>query len=124
MHMARLVRIITSIHPSINPWALRPLVSNVLSLPHYSEFLGYWAGSGIQGYRVDAHHLSFRLPNLGVLHSLFFTCYWISFVFLLYGRRICTHLVNPSLTHFLGEFPGLGLTLEPDVVVPVTESLQ
>ena len=26
--------------------------------------------------------------------------------------------VDPSLTHFLGEFPGLGLVLVPDVVVP------
>src|SRR6218665_98376 len=34
-------------------------------------------------------------------------CHWISIVFLLYGRRIATHSVDPSLTHFLGEFPGL-----------------
>src|SRR6218665_256284 len=34
---------------------------------------------------------------------------WISFVLLLYDRRICTHSVDPSLTHFLREFPGLGL---------------
>jgi len=27
-------------------------------------------------------------------------------VFLLYGRRIATHSVDPSLTHFLHEFPG------------------
>src|SRR6218665_1393777 len=49
---------------------------------------------------------------------LFFTCHWFSFVFLLYGRRICTHSANPSLTPFLGEFPALGLALVPDVVVP------
>src|SRR6218665_1567612 len=30
-------------------------------------------------------------------------------------------LVDPSLTHFLGEFPGLGLVLAPDVVVPEVE---
>ena len=30
--------------------------------------------------------------------------------------------VDPSLTHFLGEFPGLGLALVPDVVVLVTDS--
>ena len=29
--------------------------------------------------------------------------------------------VDPSLTHFLGEFPGLGLALVPDVVVPEAE---
>ena len=37
-------------------------------------------------------------------------CHWISIVFLLYGRRIATH--------FLGEFPGLGLALVRDIVVP------
>ena len=36
-------------------------------------------------------------------------------------RRIATHSVDPSLTHFLGEFPGLGLALIPDVVVPEAE---
>ena len=44
-------------------------------------------------------------------------CHWISFVFLLYGRRIATHSVDSSLTQFLCEFPGLGLALVPDVVV-------
>ena len=53
-------------------------------------------------------------------HSLF-SWHWISFVFLLYGRRIATHSVDPSLTHLLGEFPGLGLALVPDVVVPEVE---
>src|SRR6218665_2273276 len=48
-------------------------------------------------------------------------CHWISSVFLLYGRRIATHSVNTSPTHFLREFPGLGLALVPDVVVPVGE---
>ena len=45
-------------------------------------------------------------------------CHWISIVFLLYCRRIATHSVDPSLTHFLGEIPGLRLALVPDVVVP------
>src|SRR6218665_1929119 len=54
-------------------------------------------------------------------HSLFFTCHWISFVFLLYGRRICAHSGDPSLTHFSGEFSGLGLALVSDVVVPEAE---
>src|SRR6218665_2169156 len=34
---------------------------------------------------------------------------------------ICSHSVDPSLTHFLGEFPGLVLALEPNVVVPEAE---
>jgi len=42
-------------------------------------------------------------------------------MFLLYG--ICTHSVDPSLTHFLGELPGLGLALVPDVVVPEAEQV-
>src|SRR6218665_1390062 len=49
-------------------------------------------------------------------------CHWISIVFLLYGRRIATHSVDPSLTHFLGEFPGLRLALVPDVVVQEADS--
>ena len=32
-------------------------------------------------------------------------------MFLLYDRRICIRSFDPSLTHFLGEFPGLGLAL-------------
>src|SRR6218665_1148298 len=46
---------------------------------------------------------------------------WISIEFLLYGRRVATHSVDPSLSHFLGEFPGLGLALIPDVVVSEVE---
>ena len=49
-------------------------------------------------------------------------CHWISIVFPLYGRHIASHSVDPSLTHFLGEFPGLGLALVPDVVVPEAEN--
>src|SRR6218665_3913660 len=45
----------------------------------------------------------------------------IVYLFLLYGRRIATHSVDPSLTHFLVECPGLGLALVPDVVVPEAE---
>jgi len=44
-------------------------------------------------------------------------------MFLLYGRRIAIHSVRPALTHFLGEFPGLGLALIPDDVVPEADQL-
>ena len=47
-------------------------------------------------------------------HSLFFTCHS-------YDRRIRTHSIDPSLTHFLGEFQGLGLTLVPHVLTPEAE---
>src|SRR6218665_439680 len=43
-------------------------------------------------------------------------CHWISIVFLLYGGRIANHSVDPSLT-FLGEFPGLGLALVPELLL-------
>src|SRR6218665_3962113 len=38
-------------------------------------------------------------------------CHWISILFLLYGRRIATHSVDPSLTHVSGDFSGLELAL-------------
>src|SRR6218665_2688568 len=66
------------------------------------------------------HRPSLRLPYLGFPFALI--CHWISIVFLLYGRRIATRSVDPSLTHFLGEFPGLRLALVPDVVVPEADS--
>ena len=52
-------------------------------------------GEGVRGHS--------RLPYVLVFfHLFFFTCHWISFVFLLYDWHICIHLVDPSLTHFLG----------------------
>ena len=56
-------------------------------------------------------------------HSHFFTYHWRNFHsrFLLYGQRICTQSVDPSLTHFLAKFPALGLSLVPDVVIPEVE---
>src|SRR6218665_1996159 len=65
--------------------------------------------------------IGFRRPSLclaDLVFSIRSVCHWISIVFLLYGRRIATHSVNPALTHFLGEFTGLGLDLIPNVVVP------
>src|SRR6218665_1130293 len=87
------------------------------------EFLGYWAGSGILGYRPCWYLSPFPSPSMHIsacFHSLF-SRHWISFVFFIYSRCICTHSVDPSLTHFLGEFPGLGLALDPDVLVPEAE---
>src|SRR6218665_112572 len=68
---------------------------------------------------TGVHRLSLRLPYL--MFSIRSFCHRISIAFLLFGRRIATHSVDPSLTHFLGEFPGLGLALVPDVVVPEAE---
>src|SRR6218665_4021429 len=63
----------------------------------------------------------FPSPSISRCFPFALIGHWISIVFLLYGRRIATHSVDPSLTRFLGEFPGLGLALVPDVVVPVAE---
>src|SRR6218665_1192163 len=68
---------------------------------------------------IGVHRHSLHLPYL--MFSIRSFCHRISIVFLLYGRRITTHSVDPSLTHFLGEFPGLGLALVPDVVLPEAE---
>src|SRR6218665_1792851 len=72
---------------------------------------------------TNCHTFSDPLPlERDVLYGRPLIYHWISIVFLLYGRRIATHSVDPSLTHFLGEFPGLGLALVPDVVVPEADS--
>src|SRR6218665_1320443 len=89
------------------------------------EFLSYWAWIWYPGLPPVLLSIAFPFAFhiLVFFHSLFFPYHWISFVFLLYGRRICTHSVDPSLTHFLGEFPGLGLALVPDVLVPEAEQV-
>src|SRR6218665_2439150 len=88
------------------------------------EFPAIRIGSGVLGFRP------YWCPSDSIaLPFAFYTwcfpfaaiCHWISIVFLLHGRRIATHSVDPSLSHFLGEFPGLGLALIPDVVVSEAE---
>src|SRR6218665_3186984 len=93
-----------------------PISSSLGEFPSYWDWLCMvsWAFA-----RIGFHRPSLRLPYL--MFSLRSFCHRISIVFLLYGRRIATHSVDPSLIHFLGEFPGLGLTLVPDVVVPEAE---
>src|SRR6218665_113186 len=86
------------------------------------EFPSYWDWLWCPG--LSPVLVSIALPL--AFHTWCFPfaliCPWISIVFLLYGRRIATHSVDPSLTHFLGEFPGLGLALVPNVVVPEADS--
>src|SRR6218665_1395894 len=76
-------------------------------------FPSYWDGLWCPG--LSPVLVSIALPF--AFHTWCFPfaliCHWISIVFLFYGRRIATHSVDPSLTHFLGEFPGLGLALVP-----------
>src|SRR6218665_3914819 len=87
------------------------------------EFPSYWDWLWCPG--LSPVLVSIALPF--AFHTWCFSfaliCHWISIVFLLYGRHITTHSVDPSLTHFLHvcEFPGLGLALIPDVVVSEAE---
>src|SRR6218665_1921083 len=85
------------------------------------EFPSYWDWLWCPG--LSPVLVSIALPF--AFHTWCFpfalVCHWISIVFLLYRRRIATHSVDPSLTHFLGEFPGLGLALVSCVVVPEAE---
>src|SRR6218665_3660650 len=90
------------------------------SLPHWMCFPAIGIGSGVLGFRpYCVHRPSLRLPYL--MFSIRSFCHRISFVFLLYGRRIVIHSVSPSLTYFLGQFPGLELALIPAVVIPVAD---
>src|SRR6218665_1931537 len=95
------------IHPSIHrsmgsvPVGVHcPLTSSL------GEFLGDWDWLWLPGISPVLVSIAFPFAFHIVVffHSLFFTCHWISFVFLLYGRSICTHSVDPPLTHFLAEF--------------------
>ena len=88
-----------------------PLTSSLGEFPGYSDCSGIVA-------RVAVH----RLLYLGIFHSLFFTCHWISFVFLPHDRRICTHSIDPSLAD--GELPRMKLTLVPVVMVPEAERVK
>ena len=66
--------------------------------------------------RVGVHHLSLCLLYLGVFPlTLNFIC--VSSLQLMYLHPS----VDPSLTHFLGVFPGLGLAMVPNVVVAEAE---
>src|SRR6218665_1981199 len=89
-----------------------PISSSLGEFPSYCDWL--WC-----------HGLSPVLVSIVLPFAFHTWCFqfdliyhWITIVLLLYGRRIAIHSGDPSLTHFLGEFPGLGLALVPDVVVP------
>src|SRR6218665_1897182 len=72
------------------------------------EFPSYWDWLWCPG--LSPVLVSIALPF--AFHAWCFPfaliCHWISIVFLLYGQRIATHSVDPSLTRFLDEFPGSG----------------
>src|SRR6218665_3454447 len=96
-----------------------PISSSLGEFPSYWDWL--WSLVSWAFASIGIHRPSLRFPYL-VFSIRSYICHWISIVFLLYGRGIATHSVDPSLTHFLGEFTGLGLlVLVLDVVVPEVE---
>src|SRR6218665_1565875 len=89
------------------------------SLGEFSQLLGLalvsWAFA-----RIGVHRPSLRLPYLVFSIRSYLTLDF-NRVSSLRPTCIATHSVDPSLTRFLGEFPGFGLALAPDVVVPEAE---
>src|SRR6218665_1631286 len=65
--------------------------------------------------RIGVHRPSLRLPYLRFSIRSYLPLDFNRVSSL--RRRIATHSVDPSITHFIGEFPGFGLALVPDVVV-------
>src|SRR6218665_1897092 len=90
-----------------------------------SEFLlGYWAGSGILSYCPCRCPSPFPSPSISQCFSITHLCLPLDFICvssLLSDVSYLRPSVDPSLSHLLGEFPGLGLALVPDVVVPEAE---
>src|SRR6218665_2414327 len=88
-----------------------------------SRLLG-WLWYPAMGYRLCWCPSPFPSPSIYRYISIHSSLPAIGFFIrvLSLRRRICTHSVDPSLTHCLCEFPGLGLALIPDVVVPEAES--
>src|SRR6218665_144581 len=86
------------------------------------SFQAIGIGSGVLGFRPYWCPSPFPSPFiLGVFHSLLSAIGFQSCFFFTADVYIATHSVDPSLTHFLGEFPGFGLALVPDGVVPEAE---
>src|SRR6218665_1842308 len=91
-----------------------PLTSSLVG-----EFLGYWASSGILGFRPCWFPSPFLSPSKSrcfFIHSSspaigFHSCFFFT-ADVSAPIRSTLHLLT-----FLGELPGLGLALVPDVVV-------
>ena len=76
-------------------WAHSPLPSSL------GEFPGYWDWLWCPGLPPMLVSIAFSssISRCFSIH-FFFICHWISFMFLFYDWCICTHSVDPSLTHF------------------------
>src|SRR6218665_1494877 len=96
-------------YPGLSPvlvsiaFPLSPSISRCLSI-HSSPAIGFLYMYILHSQR---RHCSNRFGSGSLV------------VLLLYDKRICTYSIDPSLSD--GEFPGLGLDLVPDVVVPEAE---
>src|SRR6218665_3349261 len=68
--------------------------------------------------RVDVHRLPpHRFLYLGVFPSRSYSHVVIDFSCFFFTTGVSASIGRPSLAHFLGQFPSLGLALVPDVVV-------
>src|SRR6218665_2875137 len=78
-----------------NRWCQCPITSSLGEFPDNWNWLRYPGLSPV--LVLIAFPFAFHISVF--LHTLFFKCHWISFMFLLFDRRICTHSVDSSLTH-------------------------
>src|SRR6218665_2422774 len=84
------------------------------------SFLCYWdwlCYPGLLPVLVSITFSPFAFHISVFSHSLFLTCHWISFIFLLYDRRVCTHSVK-TYTYFSSKFSSFG---QANVMVPESE---
>src|SRR6218665_2666289 len=81
------------------------------------EFPSYWDWLWCPGFSPVLVSIALPFAFRTWCFPFALICHWISIVFPLFSRRVATHSVDPSLTHFLGEFPGLGPALILNVVV-------
>src|SRR6218665_4204289 len=103
-----------SIHPYIAPWARRPQVSSVLSLPHWVSFQAIGTGFGVLGFRPYwcPSDFPFAFSYLCVFP---FTLLHLPLNFIRVSSLRLMYLHQPfTYSLFLGEFPVLGLDLVPD----------
>ena len=121
LHFAFLFVRYSSIHPLVHGLSA---LSYPLS-PHFVTRWVYWLiGLALISWvfdRLDFHRLSLRLPYLGAFPFILLHLP-LNFIFLSSLRLMYFHpSVDPWLIHFSGEFPGLEMSLVPDVVVPEAE---
>src|SRR6218665_1126560 len=95
-----------------------PISSSLGEFPSYWDWL--WCPGLSPVGLIGVHRPSLRFPHLvfSIRSYLPLDLNRVSSLRPTYP----THSVDPALTHFLAEFPGLGLALVPDVVVTEADS--